>query len=84
MLSASWHDFGREPQNRPDPRYPNGVDLDTSKGAARTCTATLHYPARRCGMWVISCSTCGLTATCTTAGRSDDPRSIKLACRIDG
>lgn len=81
-MKTSWHDAGREPQETPDARYPLGIDLDVSAGAAVTCTERLPYPARRCGLYLVSCETCGQTALITTAGRIDDPRSIKIACKL--
>jgi hypothetical protein len=77
-----WEDCGREPQCAPDPAYPEGVDLDASKGQLPSCTITLPYPAKRCGLYVLVCSLCGMTAVCTTAGRIDDPRSVTLACKL--
>ena len=81
MFSIEWLDRGREPQNPPNPAYPNGIDLDDSGGAARTCTATLPYPAKRCGVFLIVCQVCGVRVAATTAGRIDDPRSVKIACQ---
>jgi hypothetical protein len=80
-LTISWIDFAREPKQLPDPRYPTGIDLDLSKGASQTCNTTLPYPAKRVGAYSIKCEKCGLTTMVTTAGRADDPRSIKLACK---
>ncbi len=79
-----WHDSGREPRCAPNPAYPNGVDMDCSEGAAATCTAALPYPARRCGFHHVECESCGLSVAITTAGRPDDPRSVKLACKLSG
>lgn len=80
-FTVTWHDIGREPQSEPDPRYPKGVDIDASKGAKRACSTSLPYPARRCGYYTLICTTCKLTAVVTTAGRPDDPRSFKVACK---
>jgi hypothetical protein len=79
-----WIDRGREPQCKPNPKYPNGIDADISDGAAVTCTADLPYPARRCGIYIVECETCGMRFGVTTAGRPDDPRSVKLACKTRG
>ena len=73
-------DSGREPQCAPDPRYPNGIDLDMSNGAKGCCYYT-PYPAPRCGVMTAECETCGAKVGFTVAGRVDDPRSVKLACR---
>jgi hypothetical protein len=76
-----WIDRGREPQCAPNPKYPRGVDIDSSDGAEKTCASALPYPAKRCGYFVVKCRTCGMTAMVTTAGRPDDPRSLRLACK---
>jgi hypothetical protein len=75
-----WRDSGREPQCPPDPRYPDGIDVDTVLPGAEACTATLPYPARRCGAYIVTCAVCGLRVGVTTAGRPDDPRSLRIAC----
>lgn len=80
-MSVEWIDHKREPQCQPNPAYPDGIDLDCSKGAAKTCTVGLPYPAKRCGVYVVKCKKCGLTVAATTAGRPDDPRSIKMPCK---
>lgn len=76
-----WLDGEREPQEAPNPLYPDGMDIDVSDGATVTCTTALPYPARRCGVYLVVCRSCGLRVGITTAGRPDDPRSLKLACR---
>lgn len=79
-IRVVWHDRGFEAKSPPNLLYPHGVDVDLSKGARPTCTANLSYPADRCGYYSVSCQTCGVTAIVTTAGRADDPRSVRLAC----
>jgi hypothetical protein len=79
-LVVEWLDAGREPRSPPDKRFPNGVDADVSLGAAVTCATPLPYPAKRCGQYVITCPTCDVRVMVTTAGRVDDPRSVKIAC----
>lgn len=76
-----WFDAEKEPSCKPNPNYPNGIDLDLSAGAGQTCFAKLPYPAKRIGVYLVECQWCGLRAGCTTAGRIDDPRSVKLACK---
>lgn len=75
-----WRDHGREPQCQPNPNYPEGIDIDLSNGFPPACESPLAYPAPRCGAYVIRCRTCGLKMTLTTAGRPDDPRSLKVTC----
>jgi len=77
-----WEDSGREPKCAPNPDYPNGIDLDASDWATQTCTVPLSYPAKRCGQYVIQCRICKFLAVVTTAGRPDDPKSIKLPCLL--
>lgn len=81
-MKVEWHDAGREPQCAPNPRFPKGIDADCSDGAEATCTEALPYPAKRCGHYLIECETCGQRVAVTTAGRPDDPRSVKIACRL--
>jgi len=80
-MKIEWRDSGREPRCKPDPAFPQGVDLDLSAGAEKTCFTELPYPARRCGLYIIECPTCELRTGVTTAGRPDDPRSVKMACK---
>jgi hypothetical protein len=82
QFKVEWFDLKREPRCEPDPNFPNGIALDVSDGAYTSCTVELPYPAKRCGHYIISCRLCGLTSLVTTAGRPDDPRSVKLACKL--
>lgn len=75
-----WIDRGREPQCAPNPKYPNGIDIDSSHGASVTCFSKLPCPAPRIGLWMVTCRTCGRREAVTTAGRPDDPRSLRMAC----
>ena len=81
-LNVKWFDEGRDPVCAPDPSIPNGIDLDCSGGARRSCQVKLPYPAPRCGKHVVDCPVCGLVAIASAAGRPDDPRSLKVACKI--
>jgi hypothetical protein len=83
-ITVNWVDGEREPKCTPNPAYPKGIDLDCSDGAAATCKSDLPYPAKRCGYFTVHCDTCGQTIVITTAGRPDDPRSIKMACKLSG
>jgi hypothetical protein len=82
VLAVKWVDGGREPQCAPDPRFPSGVDVDMSEGR-KACETALGWPARRCGVYVVTCDVCGLTTVVTTAGRPDDPRWVKVACKTN-
>jgi hypothetical protein len=79
-LRVKWLDGGREPQLAPNPQYPTGVDIDMSGGVDRTCETKLRYPAPRCGAHEITCRTCKKRVLVSTAGRIDDPRSVRIAC----
>lgn len=76
-----WFDQGRDPKVAPNPAYPDGKDIDISVGAKTTCTVTLDHPTKRCGFYAITCNGCGLSVAVTTAGRPDDPRSVRMACK---
>lgn len=78
-MSVKWIDRGREPKCAPDPNYPDGKDMDMSFGGD-FCETALPYPAKRCGIYAIECKACGMTVGVTTAGRPDDPRSVKVPC----
>jgi hypothetical protein len=81
QFQVKWVDLRKHPQCAPDPRFPNGVDLDVSDGRKPRCKAILPYPAKRIGNYIIECHLCGMRVACTTAGRPDDPRSITIACK---
>jgi hypothetical protein len=79
-FAIEWVDHGREPKCAPDPAYPHGKDLDSSQGAP-SCAVDLPYPAKRCGLYIVECAKCGVRIGITTAGRPDDPRSVRIACQ---
>lgn len=83
-MKIEWIDRGRDPQCTPDARYPNGMDIDLSGSWPQTCKADLPYPAKRCGVYIVTCEICGQNIGITTAGRADDPRSIRMACKTRG
>ena len=80
-LEVQWVDHRREPQCQPNPAFPDGIDLDVSGGAERSCSTDLPYPAKRCGVYIVTCEACAVRAVITTAGRPDDPRSVRVACK---
>lgn len=81
QFDITWIDHNREPQVPPDPMFPNGRDIDGSHGAEKTCVIDLPCPAKRCGHYLVKCIKCGYVVAITTAGRPDDPRSVKVGCR---
>ena len=82
QIETEFIDFEREPKCKPNPKFPNGIDCDLSEGSSLTCFARIPYPAPRCGLMQVHCKKCGLTVAMTVAGRPDDPRSVKLACKM--
>jgi len=76
-----WVDSKAEAEGRPNLKYPLGIDLDMSKGQKEMCLVMLPYPAKRIGYYIIECPKCDLRVSISTAGRADDPRSVKLACK---
>lgn len=81
-MKVEFIDSGRSPKCKPDPAFPDGMIVDLSEGVTLTCAADIPYPAPRCGLMVVECEKCGVRIALTVAGRVDDPRSVKLACRM--
>jgi len=78
-----WVDNHSEPECPANPDYPHGVDIDATTGECDkpSCSTLLPYPARRCGYYLVQCLRCGLQIAVTTAGRDDDPRSVRVLCK---
>lgn len=83
-FDIEWIDRGREPTCEPDPAYPDGIDIDAAQGTWPYCLVQLPYPAKRCGYYALKCRTCAMSLIITTAGRADDPRSVKVPCLLAG
>lgn len=84
-FSVVWIDFGRDPRCPSNPRHPQGVDVDATQGCAGpSCLVALEYPAKRCGAYSLRCRLCDVRVMLTTAGRPDDPRSVRVPCSVDG
>jgi hypothetical protein len=64
-------------------KYPDGIDLDLTGGnhQVKSCKTDLPYPAKRAGYYVVTCAGCGMKLITRTAGRADDPKSVRLACK---
>lgn len=78
-----WIDGRRWPRHPANPYFPHGIDLDFAGDKPPSCIVQLPYPAKRCGQYAIECRDCGLRVLVSTAGRADDPRSVRLACAIE-
>jgi len=81
-ITVTFLSHNRKPVCAPNPEYPNGMNVDLTKGAKVACLADLPYPAECCGVLVVRCGKCGASAAITTAGRDDDPRTVRLACAL--
>ena len=81
-MSVTFQPSGRGKAQCPsNPAYPKGIAVDCSTPGKANCTVTLPYPAPECGMWLVFCEQCRLSAAVTAAGRPDDPISVKFSCR---
>lgn len=80
-IAVKFNDSGREPTQKPNPKYPNGIAVDISEPGQKSCTRNLPYPAPRCGTYSIVCLTCRMSCIITVAGRADDPNMITLPCK---
>jgi hypothetical protein len=76
-FTIDWSDSGQEPECAP---YPQGIDVDMSNGRM-ACHVPLPYPARRIGYYLVQCHACRGQFAVTTAGRPDDPRSVRVPCQ---
>lgn len=80
-MKISFIDSGRTARCAPNPDYLDGIDVDISGGDEVCCLVELPYPAPRCGQWVVGCEDCQQVNIVTAAGRADDPRTLKIACK---
>lgn len=81
-FKLKWNDLNVKAKHPSNPEYPEGISIDASNGAAKTCKIKLPYPAKGCGQHIVTCNKCKQTAVITATGRKDDPTDIKLACKI--
>jgi hypothetical protein len=79
-----WIGRGGPPRQPPNPGFPDGKDVDLTVSALPSCSTPLPYPTGRdnIGGWMVRCQTCGVTAYVTAASRPDDPRSLKIHCKL--
>jgi hypothetical protein len=77
-----WVDLHRQATQPADPTYPTGTAIDVALDAMRACRLELPCPAERCGLWVITCRACGFSIALATAGRADDPKSVRVPCKL--
>ena len=82
-LTITWHSHNRAPQCPSDPAYPNGIEVDAAQGKIG-CAVDLPYPAECCGIWLIACPVCGNQVAVTAAGRRDDPKRVRIPCKLEG
>lgn len=82
-VKATFHGTGRRPTCAPNPHYPTGMVTDIANGAPG-CWADLTYPAPSVGKWLLECPNCGNAVLVTAASRPDDPRSVRIPCKMKG
>jgi hypothetical protein len=80
-FTLDWIDQQRVSPYPADPTYPEGCAIDVALDAGRACRVELPCPAARCGLWVVTCRACGYAIALATAGRADDPRSVRVPCK---
>lgn len=83
QFNISWIDGHRDPQVKPNPFYPKGIDVDGVRPGQTGCRVALPYPAKRIGNYIVECKLCGFRLSLTTAGRPDDPRSVSVPCKME-
>ena len=83
-IEVKWFDSGRTPKCPPNPDFPDGMDLDGIMPGERACKVDLEYPTARCGVYFIKCNRCMTVMAVSTAGRPDDPRSVRVPCKTVG
>ena len=96
-FEIEWIDSQREPVCEPNPDFLNGahfVVFPNNGGViakdseppeitgADFCTVLLPYPAKRCGLFKVGCTSCGYAFAITTAGRVDDPKTVTVICKL--
>lgn len=77
-----WMDGKTETERPSDPRYATGMNVDLTFGQRPFCKAELQYPVPRCGQHVGRCVVCNFLIALMTAGRPDDPRTVKVPCKL--
>jgi hypothetical protein len=82
QIEVSWLSRHRKANVAPNPKYPNGLDIDSGQRPA--CKVELSYPAECVGMYYVECLDCKANMIITAAGRPDDPKSVMLPCRQPG
>jgi hypothetical protein len=79
---VDWVDMHRTSDQPADAAYPRGCAIDVALDAMKACRLELPYPAERCGLWVVTCRACGFSIALATAGRADDPKSVRVPCKL--
>jgi hypothetical protein len=81
-FAIDWVNALRDAHFPADPLYPNGHAMDVALDAPRACRAELPYPAARVGIYIVHCRVCDYRIALATAGRCDDPCSVRVPCRL--
>lgn len=80
-VKITFNDAWRVAKERPNPKYPDGMDANCAKPGEEACCFNLPYPAPRCGSYSVVCDTCHFTCIITVAGCADDPRTLTMPCK---
>lgn len=84
-IDVRFIDGGRKATEKPNPKYPDGMDVNLAPHAlAKICARNVPYPAPRCGFYEIKCRVCAFAGIISVAGRADDPRSVAIPCKPKG
>lgn len=81
-IDVKFNNSGYRSTGIPDPKFPDGRDLNLVSNQQKLCSRNLPYPAPGVGTYSIVCRDCGFTGLVTVAGRADDPRSISIPCKV--
>lgn len=82
QFQVIWQDRKRQPAVPFNRAYPWGKSCDLAGGMLPACQLDLEWPALRCGQYLIACIKCGMRVVVTTAGRVDDPRQVRMPCKV--
>lgn len=83
-FKIEWIDYGTDSEVSANPAFPEGLGVDISAGEKLTCQCVLPYPAKRCGIFHVTCTICDFHFKVETFGRADDTRIVICPCKIKG
>ena len=81
-FDITWTSYGYESTEPSNPDYPHGISVDGTNGKPVYCVITLPYPAKEPGFHGCVCKLCGFSIAITAVGRADDPKQVKVPCKL--